>query len=208
MNTESEKIGRKAGMRKLGSNMIIFTIGSFANKLMGYFLLPFYTSILSEAEYGTYDMIITTITLLFPFLTLMITESTMRYALEEHKDKRKVFTLSLLVTSASVLLFTLLSPLFLMSSIYRDYFVFFWLYYLVYTVHTLIAQFVKGIEETKAIAISGILGTFVTLVLNIVLMAVVPLGLVGYFIATIVGFIFSTGFLFFKCNLRRYMCMQ
>ena len=203
----TEKSSKQGGMKKLGSNIVIFTVGSFASKLMGYFLLPFYTSILNEAEYGTYDIIITTVSLLFPLMTLMITESTMRYALEEHIDKRKVFSLSIVIIGLSMLLFTALSPLFLLSDIYRDYFVFFGLYYFAYTAYTLVTQFAKGLEETKVIAIGGLIGTAVTLMLNILLMAVIPLGLVGYFIATIIGSTSASVYLIIRCNMHRYVCI-
>ena len=54
----------KCGIRRLGSNIVLFAIGSFASKFMGYFLLPFYTSILSTEEYGIYDLVITTVNLI------------------------------------------------------------------------------------------------------------------------------------------------
>lgn len=77
------------GMRKLGKNMLIFSIGSFASKMMGYFLIPFYTAILSNAEYGVYDIVVTTVNLVFPIFTLLITESTMRFALDKDSNCKK-----------------------------------------------------------------------------------------------------------------------
>ena len=185
--------------------MIIFSIGSFANKLMGYVLLPFYTSVLTTSEYGIYDIIVTTVTLLFPIFTLLISESTVRFALDQASSKPKVFSLSLAVSTLGCVSLTLLSPLLLLSGTYRPYYLFFVVYFIVYTYYTLLTQFVKGIEETKKLAASGIIATAVTLLLNILLMVVFPLGLTGYFIAAISGSIAASLFLIIRCRLWRYL---
>lgn len=197
---------RQSGIMKLGKNMIIFSIGSFASKMMGYLLLPFYTSILTNQEYGIYDIVITTVNLIFPIFTLLVTEGTMRFALEAENNKKKVFSLSAIIVLASCVLVVGCSPVILLSDTYRPYYLFFVLYYIASTVHTLIAQFVKGIEKTKEFAVSGIVGTGVTLVLNILLMAVIKWGLVGYFIATITGSAFSTIYLWYRCDIKSYIC--
>lgn len=194
------------GMRKLGKNMLIFSIGSFASKMMGYFLIPFYTAILSNAEYGVYDIVVTTVNLVFPIFTLLITESTMRFALDKDSNCKKIFTLSFLTVCVGTLIAIAFSPLILLSNVYKEYYWFFVGYYLVYAVHTFCSQFVKGQEQTKRYAESGILGTAITLFLNILLMAVIKWGLVGYFLATIIGTLFSIVYLWIRCDLSQNFC--
>ena len=75
----------------------------------------------------------------------------------------------------------LLSPLVLLSKALSKYYIFFILYYFAYMLQTIFAQFVKGIEKTVPYTISGIIGTAVSLSLNIVLLAVFRIGVSGYF---------------------------
>lgn len=205
MSKEVKIMQKKTGIHKLGSNVLIFSIGSFASKLMGYFLLPFYTNILSKAEYGIYDIIITTVNLVFPIFTLLITESTMRFALDNSEDRRKVFSLSGLVMILGFMAALVVSPLILLSPTYKAFYLFFVIYYAVLAFHTFVTQFAKGIEETKKFAVSGIIGTAVTLTLNILLMAVIKLGLTGFFISAIAGMIASSIYLWFTCKMNRYI---
>ena len=74
-------------------NMGLLTLSSFATKLLSFFLVPLYTSVLSTGEYGTYDLFNTTIGLLFPILTLDIQEGVLRFALDKDNDNRDVFAI-------------------------------------------------------------------------------------------------------------------
>lgn len=196
---------QKKGLRKLGSNIIIFTIGSFASKMMNYFMLPFYTSILTQAEYGTFDIIATTSNLLYPFTTLLITEATMRFALDKKYDSAKVFSLSIIVSFTGFFIYLIFSPLILLSKLYNVYYLHFVMYHLFVTIHTLISQFTKGIEETKKYAFSGIIGTVFTLSSNFVFMLLLGWSLKGYFISFYIGSLISIVYLLFSCRLWNYI---
>ncbi len=54
----------------LAKNIGILAISQFGVKLLSFFLVPLYTSILTTEEYGIYDLFSTTILLLIPFVTL------------------------------------------------------------------------------------------------------------------------------------------
>ena len=83
--------------RKLGINMLSLTIGNFASKLLSFCFVPFYTAVLSTSEYGTADIVTTTVTLLFPFFSLIICESMMRFALDKNENKEDVFRVGIVV---------------------------------------------------------------------------------------------------------------
>ena len=44
------------GKRYLAKNIAFLTVGQFGTKLLVFFLVPLYTSVLTSAEYGTYDL--------------------------------------------------------------------------------------------------------------------------------------------------------
>ena len=98
--------------KKLLSNTAAMTVGQFSSKILSFLLIPLYTSILSTEEYGIYDIIVTTVALLTPFLTLVISEAVLRFAIDNDYDNRYVLTIgvTLVVLGSGVLI--LLSPIF------------------------------------------------------------------------------------------------
>ena len=60
----------------------ILAISNFSSKLLVFFLVPIYTSVLSTAEYGTYDLAMSTVLLLYPVLTVNIVDCVMRFSME------------------------------------------------------------------------------------------------------------------------------
>ena len=43
--------------KRLFSNTLIFAIGTFGSKLLAFFLMPLYTNVLTDAQYGTSDLL-------------------------------------------------------------------------------------------------------------------------------------------------------
>lgn len=70
-------------------NMGLLTISSFGSKLLSFFLVPLYTSILTTKDYGIYDVFNTTIMLLIPILTSGMLEAVLRFPLTDKKIKMK-----------------------------------------------------------------------------------------------------------------------
>ena len=68
-------------------NIGILTISNFATKFLSFFLLPLYTGVLSTEEYGTFDLYSTTISLLYPILSICVSDSVIRFCLNEIKIK-------------------------------------------------------------------------------------------------------------------------
>ena len=63
-------------------NMSLFTISNMASKLLVFLLVPLYTIVLSEADYGMADVMQTTLLLLVPLLSLNAGEAALRYGIE------------------------------------------------------------------------------------------------------------------------------
>lgn len=51
-------------------NVGLLTLSNFATKLLSFFLVPLYTSILTTGQYGTYDLFNTAVSVLIPMFTL------------------------------------------------------------------------------------------------------------------------------------------
>ena len=191
--------------KKLGSNILLLTIGNFASKLLTFFLVPFYTLVLTPVEYGISDLVITTVNLVSPVFTLLIGEAVMRYALDKEYDKKQIMTVGLLTVLAGFIFMMIFSPLILLSKTLKPYYILFVSYYLVSSLNYLFSQFTKGIEEVKLYTISGILNTFFVILFNLIFLLVMKIGIVGYLLSMILANILSNLVMFFGANMKQYL---
>ena len=176
--------------RDLIRNTGLLTISSFSSKILVFLLVPLYTSILSKAEMGFYDLTSTTMHLVFPLITGEITSAIMRFCMDKENNPgevistgSRVWLLSSLVVSC-ILLINI--PFGFVQAI-SGFEVFITLSYLTYTFHQLMIQATKGIEKVKELAIGGVIGTIAVVGSNILFLVVFKRGLEGYYTATILG---------------------
>lgn len=73
---------------KLAKNTIILAIGTFFPKVAIFITLPLLTAYLTQAEYGTYDLVLTLVSLLLPAATLQIQSAAFRFLMEVRSEKR------------------------------------------------------------------------------------------------------------------------
>ena len=189
--------------KKLGKNMALMVIGNFSSKVLSFLFLPLYTAILSTEEYGISELITTTVNLILPFCTLLMTEAVLRFTLDKEYDKKQVFSISLYVCALGILLVSIASPFFL-TGVLKDYCLFFVLFYSTTVLHTLVAHFVKGIEEITVYTLGGVVGTITVIAFNILFLVTFRMGIVGYLLAHIVSSVASTVFLCVPVKIWKY----
>ena len=71
--------------KDLAKNTAIVSIGKICTQLITFFLLPVYTAVLSNEEYGVVDLLNTLTSLLLPIATLQIEQGIFRYLLDCRK---------------------------------------------------------------------------------------------------------------------------
>ena len=59
--------------KRLLSNTLIFAIGTFSSKVLVFLLMPLYTTVLTDAEYGTVDLMVQVGNFLLPLVSCGIT---------------------------------------------------------------------------------------------------------------------------------------
>ena len=101
-------------------NMGILTISNFSSKILVFLLVPLYTSVLSTKEYGTYDLAVSTATLLYPILTLNIVDAVMRFLMDKESDKKAIASIGLKYVSISSVLFGFIMLFFYITGIWSD----------------------------------------------------------------------------------------
>lgn len=189
-------------------NMGLLTLSNFGTKLLSFLLVPLYTSILTTEEYGSFDFVNTTVTLLIPIFTLDIVDSVVRFSLDENQDKKQVFTVGFKLTLRSILfvtIFILVNYFTNFMPVINEYLGCFALYYIAYAFNQLMLYFVRGMDDVFDLAISSIINSIVMLSLNVLFLVVFKFGIIGYFLAYIVGQLVSAGYIFIRLKTWRYV---
>ena len=76
--------------RYLLKNMSLFTISNIASKLLVFLLVPFYTNVLTESDYGIADVMQATLLLLVPLLSMNAGEAALRFGIEESEKRGSI----------------------------------------------------------------------------------------------------------------------
>lgn len=184
-------------------NMGLLTISSFGSKLLSFFLVPLYTSILTTKDYGIYDVFNTTIMLLIPILTSGMLEAVLRFPLTDKKNKNEIYLIGakhLLRGFIILVLIYLVNYFFPVSIILKQYGILFLAMYFTAAASQLLQNYARGIEMVAALAISGIIGAITVIALNIWFLIFLKWGLVGYFLANIVGMLLTIIYLLFALS--------
>lgn len=196
--------------KQLAVDTVLFGISTFGSKILVFLLTPLYTAVLLTAEYGIADLINTTVNLIYPVLTLAITDATLRYALDKDCSKRAVMSNSLIILLLSTLILMAFAPalslfqseIAVQLSNYWGYFV---ATYVMYNLHLCFANFVKGLGKTKLFAIQGIVQTVTVIVCNIYFLLIAKTGLQGYLLSVIIGLTVPTVLMFFAGGILHYL---
>lgn len=168
-------------------NMSILTISNFVSKILVFLMLPLYTNVLTTQEYGTIDIISTTINLSIPIFTLSISEAILRYTMEKNVIKEEVLKESLKVIVKGFLILLILSPLTTFLKLPLVYVVIFLIYYLVTAITTALSYYTKGTNNLKLLGISNIIRALLLVSLNCLMLLVLKLNIIGYYISLIVS---------------------
>lgn len=174
----------------LAKNIGVLALSNFATKLLSFFLVPLYTSILTTEEYGTYDLFATTVYLLVPILTLNIQDATIRFSLDKNYEKKDIISISLDIFGKGLvilLVFSAVNHVANLFPIFNDYLLVFVLMYIFQALVGIMTAFARGCEKITEISIASVLGSVVFIGLNILFLVIFKLGLMGYFLSSILG---------------------
>ena len=181
------------------SNTLLISLGTFGSKLLVFFMVRFYTDYLTTSQYGTADLITQTANLLFPLISVGITEGVFRFALDSNRNRKSVFTIGFLMITLGSVLFTGIIPILGLVNEFKGYIWLIVVYTLAACYHALCSQYIRAIGKTALFALQGIINTSLVIVLNILFLAGPKnLGITGYVLSVVVADTLCTLFLFVK----------
>ncbi|MFE0441032.1 lipopolysaccharide biosynthesis protein [Aerococcus sp. NPDC058936] len=183
--------------KKLLSNSFIFTIANFGSKIITFLMVPLYTNYLNPNQYGSVDLITTTVSLLVPLLSMEIGQAIIRYSIEntDFRNRKKIFN-NMILFSLGLLLFIVFAVISLkVLNVKINYSFYFSLLLYNSILNSLFSQFVRGIGRVKQFAFNGVITTFVTVILNIIFLVFGGLEVAGYLLSMILSLVISNIYL-------------
>lgn len=187
--------------KKLVSNSFLFAIGNLGSKMINFILLPLYTYTLTTQQYGTADLIQTTVSLFLPVISLNIFDGVLRFVMDRNENPKKVLNVGSFITLISSVICLILAFIGHLLGIRYSFYVVGIL--IVNSIQSLFSQYLKGIGKVKLFALNGILTSIFTATLNVILLVGLRMGLIGYLLAIMIGQLLSDLYLFFAGKLYR-----
>lgn len=182
-------------------NIGLLTIGNFATKILSFFLVPLYTSVLTTNEYGTYDLLNTTVSVLIPILTLNTADFALRFSLEEGYDQNAVVTTGTRITlvgSAILIIALAINNILDLVPMVHKYSFFFFLMFFSQASSGIIMSYARGTDHVASLSVSSVISSGITIACNIIFLIPLKMGLPGYFLANIIGPLFQSIYLIIR----------
>lgn len=189
-------------------NIGLMTLSNFASKILSFLLVPLYTSVLSTADYGLYDIYTTTAFLLVPLLSGAVSQAALRFSMDATSDRSQVFSEAIRIFIQASLVIVVLVAIncwLNLIPLFNEYLTYFVLYYVFCLLSDILLSFARGIDRIFDVAIAGIISSAVIIILNVTLLLIFPMGVSGYFIANISAFVVVSIYLFVRLRLWTYI---
>lgn len=171
---------------------MLFAIANLSGRLIVFLLLPVYTAFLTTEEYAVIDLITVTQQLVFPLVTLGMTEAVIRFGMEKDSDKSAVFFVGFWFVTAGNL-FLVLAGWALADLWEPQYVLYFLLLSLAVSFYTFLSAFLRTVDRVKMITAASIVNTGIATGFSIWFVAAKRMGIAGYFSAQITGNLAAIG---------------
>lgn len=176
--------------KRLFNDSVIYLVGNFGSKVVSFIMVSFYTYNLLPSEYGSADIVLTTIALILPLVTCCVHTAVLRFAMKSDYEPDKIISCGITVYSINLVLMTIIC-----GTIYlvTKYTLIGWVIMLVSVegLSTILLQYCRAINRIKLYATTGILQAFLVAILNIFFLKFLNLGLNGYFLSYFLAYVIS-----------------
>lgn len=176
---------RKSRYFQLVKDVGIFGIGTLGSKLVLFFLVPLYTNVLSQEEYGIAELVITVSQLVMPFISLGIYEGMFRFGLEDANKKSDAYLNATIAFVFGSIITVAITPLFSFYKGISDWKWYMCAYVIVSLASATNLNYLKIKDKNKLYSALNILQALLLVSCNVLLLVVIKAGIKGYLISTI-----------------------
>ena len=187
----------------------IYFVGNVLTKMVSFFLLPLYTTYIPTEQSGYFDLSYSYISILIPIIFLEIWSAIMRFTFDYIKgeDRYKPLFNGLLIFAASLAIY--IATAFLLGAIVQiDYLIYIFFYGLFTALQTCYSYIVRTFGYNVIFAVSGIVGSIVNSVSNIIMILVFDMTITSLYLAAILGLFVQVVIMECKMQLLRHLSIK
>lgn len=193
--------------KDLAKNTAIVSIGKICTQLITFLLLPVYTAVLSNEEYGVVDLLNTLTSLLLPIVTLQIEQGIFRYLIDCRENNEKqiklittIIRFMIIQSIACIVIFLCVSPF-----IHNEYKYFLMANLLMGIFSSLLLQICRGLGDNATYAIGSFITGAFTVVLNVIFIVAFRWGAYGMLGAIAISNFICSVYIFLKRKIYKYI---
>lgn len=173
--------------RKLFTGVLVYAIGDFGTKILSFLIVPLYTYYISTSEMGIYDLLISTISLLAPIITLQISDAAYRWLIQEETPNMEYARGALQVVIINCILVSMI-VLGINYFVTIQYYVYFVLILWCSQLFTTLQKIVRGIKNQRLFTEASIFYTAIYLVMNVMQICILHEGITSLFTSSIIAY--------------------
>lgn len=186
------------------SNTAIFAIGNILVKLMSFFLMPLYTSVLTTEQYGVSELLNSSVEIILPLATLCIVEALYRFSIDKDANSNSLFTNALVIILVGDVIVGVGCVLLKHFNDYQYAFEFAILYIAISS-YKLTTQFARGLGHTKRFAFYGVVNAVLLIISNLILLVIMKGDIREYLLSFSIGYGITSIVALFASNELRYV---
>lgn len=187
---------------ELLNNSIFYAIGNGTKKVLMFLLIPIYTHVLTTYEYGISEIFTSALELMFPILTLAISDATFRFLLDKDSVKQKILTNSTFILLLGYAVIIIFLPVIAALFGWKNS-ILFLLLYISHSLLFLLSQYSRGIGKIKLFTTINIVNSIVLLISTIILLLIFKLGILGFLLPILFSNLFCIVWLSIKLKLTK-----
>lgn len=191
--------------RTLAKNVGILTIANFGTKFLSFLLVPLYTSVLTTSDYGTYDLVFNTISVLIPILTANVVDAVLRFSIDEGSDSKKIMSVGFKYFMGSMAVVCLglgVNCILGISQAVTSLSFYIAALFGTQALSGILLYCARGLNRFTDVAVSSVVCSAATIGLNVLLLVVFRMGLRGYFLANTIGPAIQIVYLLIRLGLK------
>lgn len=199
--------------RSLVKNTVILSFGTICTKGIMFLMTPLLTRWLSQNDYGTFDLIVTYVTLLIPFVTLDCGEALFRYLVEVKEDVKDSMTH---IISSAFFVTTL--GLFVSGVVFigiyffdrpaKNYMASFFLLLVTEAFYNFNVFVARGMKKLPIYTLANIIFVISMALFSVIMVKIMRFGLNGILLAYSIGYIVSIFVTAIKIRIFEYISLK
>lgn len=195
----------KQNNKALLTGTIVYAIGNLGTKILTFLIVPLYTYYISTSDMGDYDLLMTSVSLLAPLISLKISDATYNWMIKQTASNeicmKATYNYLLKSCAVAVIIIGIASRFFHIWNV--------WLFLAILVLEPILEttqKILRGLKNQKLFAASGIIYTGILVTLNFVTVCILKLGVTSLLANTVISHIISIALIF--CLEKRIRCLS